>query len=71
MNYKDELLTELLELTVKRVRLEQSDFFQHDTLVQDQVDTMRNYEVILRERILRIMHESDYGEVKEVRGKIF
>lgn len=68
MNYKDRLLEELLELVVRRVRLEQSEFIQNDSLMQKQAEAMFNYEAILRERILKIMHESDCEEVKEARG---
>lgn len=59
MDYKDRLLEELLELVVRRVKLEQSEFIQHDSLMQKQAEAMFNYETILRERILNIMHESD------------
>jgi len=59
MEYKNRLLDEFRELIVKRVKLEQSEFIQHDSLMQKQAEAMYNYECILAERILNIMHESD------------
>lgn len=70
MNYKDRLLEELLELVVRRTKLEQSEFIQHDPLMQKQAEAMFNYEQILRERVSKIMHESDCEEniIVEARG---
>lgn len=65
MEYKNRLLDEFRELIVKRVKLEQSEFIQHDSLMQKQAEAMYNYECILAERILKIMHESDTN-LKEV-----
>lgn len=63
MDYKDRLLEELLELVVRRTKLELSEFIQHDPLMQRQAEAMYNYEQILSERILDIMHESDCMQV--------
>lgn len=68
MDYKDRVLEELLELVVRRVKLEQSEFIQNDSLMQKQAEAMFNYEAILRERILKIMHESDCVEVVDTKG---
>lgn len=59
MEYKDRLLYEYSDLIVKRVKLENSEFIKRDDLMQKQAEAMFRYEEILRERILKIMHESD------------
>lgn len=62
MDYKNRLLEEYRELVIKRTKLELSEFIQHDPLMQKQAEAMYNYEQILSERILNIMHESDCTE---------
>lgn len=68
MYYKDRLLEEYRELVIKITKLEQSEFIQHDPLMQKQAEAMYNYEQILSERILKIMHESDCEKVSETKG---
>lgn len=59
MDYKNRLLEEYRELVIKRTKLELNEFIQRDPLMQKQAEAMYNYEQILSEKILNIMHESD------------
>ena len=51
--------TKFKNLIERRVKLTNSNYIEHDTLMQKQAEVMCQYEDILFERIARIMHESD------------
>ena len=59
MEYKDRLLNEYRDLIIKRIKLETSEYFNKDELMQKQGEAMFRYEEILAQRILNIMHASD------------